>query len=85
MNHMMRGTLTLGLLLVLSTIGCQNPTPTAGCSAQRTSRSSQAAAQYQPQDSLKLMPGTMKEPAGAGRAAGVRRSRRRRGNSTSTC
>ena len=80
---MMRGTLPLGLLLVLSTLGCQSPTqPPAAQRSEPAARPS--TAQSQPQETSTDASGN-EETGSAGRVAGVRRNRRRWGNSTSTC
>lgn len=68
MNHRMLGTSTLGLLLSLSTIGCQNPSQPAAPRSEPARRASNA--DYQPQDS----PSNAKDDEGTGR----RRSRRGR-------
>jgi len=49
MSHMKQPTLTIGLLLVLATIGCRNPSQAAAPRSEPTPRAS--SADYQPQDS----------------------------------
>jgi ribonuclease T2 len=67
MSHMTPPTLTIGLLLVLATIGCQNPSQPPAPRSEPAPRAS--SAEYQPQDSL----------SNARDDEGARRRRTRRG------
>src|ERR1700688_1282838 len=67
MSHMTQPTLTIGLLLVLATVGCQNPSQPPAPRSEPAPHAS--SAEYQPQNS----------PSNAGDNEGTGRRRPRRG------